>query len=165
MPAVAGVGGTTLKISGVPSMDVAETLNSTFTVTNAISFFYNDTRIARVEGVEITNVDVALPGTAPISGSNFIVTNQSAILLTNVYSEDITLSFLGYNSVDTIGNATQASSVRIDTVSDETIRVTSGVGQYPVIGVGNVGDAFDSTISLLTASNEELQLLNEQGYE
>ena len=152
--------------SGVPSVRSGDTLRLTFNVLSAVSFFYNPTRIARVESSCGADGNVPLPSTPPATSATVSVVLYSIAALSDVYSEGIVFSLIGYNSragstaeqaSDTTTIVTPASNIRIDTKSDESIRVKSGEGQYPLTVVG---DAFDSTENLNAAGNEELQLLD-----
>lgn len=152
--------GTGKYISGVPSLNTGDTIAASFTVNNAIRQHYNPTRIAAASSTLTNSVNQSLPLTPPTSGDPY----SGSISLTvsnSKYGEQTTVACTGYNSKGTTGSANAVSNIRVDTVSNE-VRVKSGQGQYPTAGsaASEYGSAFDSTISLVSAGNEELQLLN-----
>lgn len=156
-------------ISGVPSLSTGDTINSQFVLQNAIKTFYNSV-IANVNSAWTTSVDAVESGIKTY-GSNYNA-NINVVTLTNRYTEDIILTNNGYNSkyqTITTGNFAQSTGtitttqtgkkMRIDTVSNETIRRTSNTGLYPTTGYGNT---FDSTKNIKTdvGYTEELLLIN-----
>jgi len=149
------------RISGVPSRAVNDSITATFTVTNAIGTYYNATRVARVESAYTTDVN-ASPTTPPDSGDPFNV-NTTVYVENNKYTEDVPITLRGYSSDGTSTSSVLTRDIRIDTVSNESLRSRSGVGQYPTYGTGasQFGDAYDSYELLLDSPyTEELQLVN-----
>ena len=85
---------------------------------------------------------------------------HSLTIATGKFSANFPLTLTGYNSKRTATAAVQTPlNVLIDTVSDESARRLSGTGDYPASGYGT---AFDSTISLMAAYDNELQMMNGQ---
>jgi len=149
-------------ISGVPSLNTGDSITASFTVNNAIRQHYNPTRIASASSTLTNSVNQALPGVAPTSGSTFSG-NIALSVLSARYAEQTSVTCTGFNSKGTTGTASAVSSIRVDTVSNE-VRVKSGQGQFPVFGISQsqYGDTFDSTVSLVSSGNEELQMLDGQ---
>ena len=154
--------GTGTYISGVPSLAAGNTVQANFTVGNAIKSHYNSTRIASANSSVTNSANAALPVSPPISGATFVASINLSVSSSS-YIENVVVSCLGYNSKG--GTASQNVSVlsgtmRVDTVSNETIRKKSGTSTYPTKGssASQFGDTYVSATSLV--SNEELQLLN-----
>jgi hypothetical protein len=156
-------------ISGVPSLSTGDVINSQFILHDAIKTFYNS-RIANITSTWTSSVNDIQSG-IKIYGDDHNV-DIDVVALTNKYTEDIVLTNTGYNSKhQTIatGNFTQTTGtiattqigkkMRIDTVSNETIRTTSDTGLYPTSGYGNV---YDSTMNIKTdlGYTEELLMIN-----
>src|SRR6266403_302379 len=156
-------------ISGVPSLSTGDIINSQFVLHNAIKTFYNS-KIVNVNSTWTTSVDALETGIKTYS-SNYNA-NINVATLINKYTEDIVLTNNGYNSkyqTITTGNFVQTTGaiattqtskkMKIDTVSNETIRKTSDTSLYPTSGYGNT---FDSTKNIKTAIGytEELLLIN-----
>ena len=150
-------------VSGVPSLATGDTINAQFDADDVISEFYNVTRIVRAESGQTNNVNAPLPGTPPAKGAT-IAANIDLTVQANQYSENVTVTCRAYASNGTQGTQTASNNIRVDTVSNESARSRSGQGQYPAQGTDpdEFGAAFDSSVSLVTAGNEELQMLNGQ---
>ena len=151
-------------ISGVPSMDVGENILTTFEVAEACNTHYNDSLIAEVNSSSISDVDLS-PGdedVTPVNGTPVSYTDIVASIIDNAYSENVTLDHIGYNSIGTASfTVSQSSGLRVDTVSDESIRVTAeGDVNYPNTGYGNTYDSTKSIKSSGDSYDYELQLLN-----
>ncbi len=162
---VVGVYATSAKyISGVPSLQVGDSLRCTYTVGNAVSWFYNTTRITSATSTYATGGDVTNSPIPTTHGANFTVTNFNQIVLTGKTTEAATVTYTAYNARGTQGgdtsNTTVTTSIRIDTLSTESNRLKAGVGHYPTLGTstGQAGDTFVSSTSLATSGNEELQM-------
>lgn len=139
-------------ISGVPSMQAGQTINVAASVAQAVRTFYNATQLATIGSSVISTVSVP-PPTTPSNGMVASI-NSNTIVLNNVYVETPTFTVTGYNSKGTTGSGAVARNIRVDTISDESTRVISGVGQFPVIGT--FGNSFVTTAQL--SANEELQM-------
>ena len=149
--------GTTRYISGVPSLEVGHGIAVDFTVENAVNTHYNDTRIGRVQSLYTQSLNFAPPGFAPAYGDDVVYTGEIVQVLSGVYTEDVSLEILGYNSKDDAGLPhVENTGTRVDTLSIET-RKEAGNGLYPASGYGGT---FDSQRSLKDFYTEELQLIN-----
>jgi hypothetical protein len=148
-------------ISGVPTLTTSDTITSiSFNITNVSSYFYSATSVYAINAGLVagsTGDPDSIPTSHAETGS---VTGKSAAVLTNQFS-DLSLSFTakGRNSIGTYGSNTTFTSTthRVDTVSNETPRKTSGSGSYPASGYNGV---YGSSQSLVVTYTEELQLRN-----
>src|SRR5690606_12427148 len=110
--------------------------------------------------------DVTISSIPTTFGQAFNVTNFDIPVIANQTTENATVTFRAGNARGTSGGDTANLSyngtpnIRIDTLPDESKRLKSGQGQYPTVGsgAGQCGDAFDASVSLATAGNEELQM-------
>lgn len=151
-------------ISGVPSLATGDTVLVYFTGSNAVSQFYNSTRINAGSSTVANTVNQGLPANAPASGA-FVSASITLTVLTAQYTETSSYTGTTYNSQGTTGTSTITASlgttrlIRVDTTSTEA-RVFSGIGQYPAIGAypSGAGLGWVATESLL--NNKELQVLN-----
>lgn len=159
-----------LRISGVPSLDVGDSLETTFTIVDAVSWFYNLVTFGRVESDYTNNADTGLV-VGKNNGDNVVWPSFVTSVIDTIYTESADVDAYGYNArrgtPEEIGTDTGTSNtsgtsgtIRIDTVSDEAIRLTSGENQYPAIGGGQAGQVFNSVTLLTVAGNEELMLQN-----
>jgi len=147
-------------ISGVPSLAASDNVGFTNQLNNAVGKHYH---INYVETIYSTNTSSYNfdPAVAPGEGN---VINVSGIVTVNnnTYTENLSLTFIPYNSKEACASSGIGTGARIDTVSNE-IRVRSGDGNFPNFGTGatDFGDSYDSTESLKNAPyTTELQLLN-----
>lgn len=153
-------------VSGVPSPVAGNTITLTFTGSNAVSQFYNSTRINAGSSTTTNLVNQTLPATPPTSGS-FVSASITLTFVASAFTETASFSALTYNaqgvSSTQVVTASQgtSTSTRIDTVSNET-RVYSGMGQYPVIGTApsGTGGSWSPIASQSLATNKELQMIN-----
>lgn len=148
----------TAYVSGVPTLAHGSPILFDFTINSAVGKFFNATKIADVSGSNVSTLNIA-PDAGGYAEDAIIPINDATVTVnSSTYSESPSVSIRGYNS-KSIGGTIKSVSLgsRIDTVSNETIRKVSGVGQYPATGYGGT---FDSTQSLKTTYAEELQLLN-----
>lgn len=164
-PSVGSINGTfptmTRHISGVPSLNGGDQItNVTFTATNAVSYFYNAS-FYDFSG-ELINSSLANAPTTPPTITGQTVTESGKIAtITNspIYSDtsaSFTITVRSANNFS--GTGTLTSTVhRIDTVSNESVRLTSGSGSYPST---DYGKPFDSSKSLVEENTEELMLKN-----
>jgi hypothetical protein len=135
-----------------------------------ISRFYNQYYISQFRMTATTivsNNDVDSNGIPKIGGTAAIpyayqptwnVNGLTVSVASNMYSTDAIFSFTTYNPLSTslsnvlttytIANfgAAAGKKLYIDTVSDESLRVRSGDGQYPLFGSGQLqfGDSYNS---------------------
>ena len=159
----------TRHVSGVPSLAVNDLITlTTLTVNNAVRWHYNKDKLAIFscpEGTAAGSPAGWLPPQDSVNpltqGSIQIYTNKTIAMLTNKYNENVLVSIVGYNSKDVAGTPySEATSSRIDTVSDESTRKISNSGDWPASGYGEV---YDSTVSLKTGGYvNELQMLDGQ---
>lgn len=153
-------------VSGVPALKTGDKLRSTYNVNNAVSYFFNQTRITKVESAYASGSDVPNTPQPTTFGAQFNVINHEIPVISNVSSENANVSITAYNARGTAlsdiatGNLVGSPSIRIDSKSSEANRLKAGVGQFPALGGGvtEAGSTFDPTISLATAGNEELQM-------
>jgi hypothetical protein len=143
---------TTKFISGVPTLSTTDGINLSFSVQGAVESHYGILG-AKVTSSHVQNVDCPIVGTPATAA----VLNYTEVLNVrpNVYTEHLQFQVVGLNSKQAFGTPQLFTlPVRVDTVSDETSRVVSGVGSFPTV----FGNPFDShqDITLL----EELQLLD-----
>jgi len=148
-------------ISGVPTLTTSQTITAIgFSVSNVSSYFYAATSVYQINAGHIAgstgdpnNIPTAYAETGNVSG-------KSGAIQASQFSD---LSFFftvrGRNSIGTYGSNTTFTSTshRIDTVSNESSRKTSGSGSYPASGYNGT---YDSTESLVGSYTEELQLRN-----
>jgi hypothetical protein len=141
-------------VSGVPYLGNGDNVTATFDADNVVSEYYHQTNIGALAGTSINN-DTFQPGSAPAKGAT-VNASISTTILNNIYEPGAAydVSAQASNSVVTTQNV--VTNLNIDSISDESPRVESGVGQYP----GTYGGAFDSSNSIL--GNEELQMFNGQ---
>lgn len=147
-------------ISGVPSLASGDVVSAVgFTVLSGVSYFYNQS-LYDFTGTQITNSLANSPTAIPTTAWQSIVENGKTVTVANNQYSNTSFSF---NIVARSANGTSATSLytstahRLDTVSNESSRKTSGSGSYPATGWGGV---FDSTQSLVSTYTEELQLRN-----
>lgn len=149
-------GGNNRFISGVPSLSATDNILFSFRVDNAVRTHYNATRLGTVSGANIVNFNAPTPASPPNNGASVDYLSQSTTVLG--YAENLPVAVTPYSSNDAAGTPyNETLQSRVDLVSDESNRVTSGSGQYPTIGYG---DPFDSTSSLKVVYTDELQMLN-----
>ena len=137
--------------SGVPAIGSGSIIGVTGTVNNAVSGFYNPTRLFAASGSSITNTNQnfsSIPSNnSPVA---FAAANFSFTVLDDIVEDDLTLSLTPYNAADIAGASVDFSSptpIRIDSFSDEdSIRVRSGQGTFPAIGGGtaDAGNPYNS---------------------
>jgi hypothetical protein len=151
-------GSTSRYISGVPSLASGQAITVNFTVNNAVSRFYNATRVATTSGSFTSSVN-SQPVTPPAYGAAIPFINQSVTVNNGVFGV-VSFNITPYNSKNVAGTASLVNTnAYVDTVSNETLRKTSSTGQYPTTGYGT---AYDSTknIKIDAGYTEELQLAN-----
>jgi hypothetical protein len=147
-------------VSGVPSLASGDSITGIgFTVTNAVSYFYNNS-FYDLTGALIVSDTANPPSTIPTTaGQSVTESNLTATVANGVFS-DLSFGFTvtARNITNTTGTNTYSTSAyRVDTVSNESSRLTSGTGNYPSTGWGGT---FDSTQSLIGTYTDELQLRN-----
>jgi hypothetical protein len=153
-------------ISGVPSLATGDIITTVFTGSNAVSLFYNSTRINAGSSNVASTVNQALPASPPVSGA-FISASVALTILTSQYQETASFSGNTYNSQGvTVATAITASQgttnlIRVDTVSTEN-RLHSGIGQYPTIGTppSGAGGPWSAQASRSLVDTRELQMIN-----
>lgn len=148
-------------ISGVPTLTSSQTITAIgFSVSNVSSYFYAATSVYQINAGLVAG-STGDPDNIPTSyGETGSVSGKSAAVLTNQFSDlSLTFTVRGRNSIGTYGSNTTFTSTshRVDTVSNETSRKTSGSGSYPATGYTA---SYDSSQSLVGTYTEELQLRN-----
>ena len=157
----ASVPSMTSYISGVPTLTTSNTITGIgFSVSNVSSYFYAATSVYQINAGLIAG-STGDPDSIPTSyGQTGSVSGKSGVVLTSQFSDtSFTFTVRGRNSIGTYGSNTTFTSNahRVDTVSSESTRKTSGTGSNPASGYGS---AYDSSVSLVGANTEELQLRN-----
>ena len=164
-PSVGFISGTfpsmTRFISGVPSLTGGVIItNVKFTATNAVSYFYNAS-FYDFTGTLINSSTANPPIVPPTTYGEIVTISGKTATVTNspIYSDTSASFTITVRSANgSSGTGTLSSNVhRIDTVSDETIRRTSGSGSYPSSGYD---DLFDPLNSLVEEYTNELMLKN-----
>lgn len=157
---IGGIPTMTRFISGVPSLNNGDTFtNISFAITTVSSYFYAPANnVWRISGTRITNVfgdPDSIPATAGATGT---VTNKTATVNSG-YLESMDITVTPFNRIISAGTTTGVtySNLRIDTVSNETSRLTSGTGNFPTSWGSTWGT--NSGVSLLT-NTDEMQVLN-----
>ena len=147
-------------ISGVPSLQINDMIVYSANLNNAVGKHYHIDYVSRVYSL-YTSADYYDP-TSPPNEGDIININGDVNINNHVYTENLSLTFVPYNSKQACSSVQHDTNARVDTVSNE-IRVRSGLGQFPNFGTNDddFGDVYDSTISLKTSPYiTELQLLN-----
>ena len=156
-------------ISGVPSLKNTDSVTTTVSIGNAVSNFYlsRPLIVANTNELSMTSFGSTISGAqsaGTLSGITAVGNVQN-----NIYNEDIVVNATGYNakgsSVNSninIGNTFAGRTMRVDTVSNESLRYGAGGTYTPYPSAGMYGGVFDPTQSLVAATsyNYELQLLN-----
>lgn len=147
-------------ISGVPSLASGDSITGIgFTAVNAVSYFYNNS-FFDLTGSLINGITAQPPTTIPTTAGQDIVESGKSVTVANNQFNNTSFTFnvVCRNAAGTsTSSAFTTTAYRVDTVSNETIRRTSGVGSYPSTGWGGT---FDSTQSLVDTYTNELQLRN-----
>lgn len=155
VPSISGATGTSTETpsytSGVPHLNTGDDMIIAGNANNAVSKFYNPTRIVSVSGSTIASQD--FNPIAPPAEDAVVPFTFTAPVLANVYSETASFSATVYNSKNDPVSLVVTTNLRVDSNSVET-RVDSGVGQYPL----TFGAAFNSAVPI--TPSEELQMLN-----
>ena len=142
-------------ISGVPTLSMDNFINITYDLYNAVSFHYSKTYISKIESNILDPIYIESPNEPP--GTKAILSYDKDLeIKEDIYVEELELHIQGYNSKENLGpRSTHTINSRIDTISDESIRVTSGTGNFPQ----TFGDVYNSEKCLRTDYTTELQLL------
>lgn len=150
-------------ISGVPSLAAGASItNIGFSVTNAVSYFYNNS-FYDLTGTLIVSDTNNPPTTTPTTHGETVTESGLGATVTSssVFDDDsFQFTVTARSANGSSGSANFSSGTyRIDLVSNETIRKTSGSGNYPSTGWG---DTFDSAQVLNdgNAYDEEMMLKN-----
>lgn len=166
-------GYTTKYVSGVTGLSSGDLLESSFDILNAVSRFYHSTRIATIVGSEIANFNVVNPVSIP-GPSGIMNVAEDVVILNNVFNPNLALAYTGFNVKNVPSaivnvsrlNSNPSQKIYVDTISDETIRVRSGQGVFPIYGPSgatNFGEQYNNSISqeVIGTGNvvEEIQLI------
>jgi len=148
-------------ISGVPTLKTTDQIsNLSFTINNVSSYFYAANSVWEVQSGLVNHIE-GNPLTIPQSyGETGIVNNKTLSIRSNVFSDNnFYFVVRAKNSIGTFGTPYTYTDTtrRVDTVSNETIRRTSGTGSYPSTGWGGT---YDSIQSLVGSYANELMLKN-----
>jgi hypothetical protein len=148
-------------ISGIPSLASGSTItNIGFSIINVSSYFYASSYVYAIGGTLVA-ASTGDPNTIPsANGETGTVTSKSTTVNNGVFS-DTSFSFTVTPRNAASVNGTVATytdnTKRVDTVSNESTRLTSGTGSYPSTGYGST---YDSTVSLVGTYTNELMLKN-----
>lgn len=144
-------------ISGVPSLASGAiiTLNS-FNIINVSSYFYAPSYVWLINGslvASLTGDPDSIPTTNAETGT---VTTKTTTVNNGVYSDtsfSFTLTPRNSRSINGTASGYTNGNYRVDTVSNESARLTSGNGSYPSTGWGGTWNS-NSGVSLLTNTDE-----------
>ena len=143
------------KVSSIPVFTAGDTLTIAASITSAVKKYYNQTRIVNLSGPQFVSADVPLPGTPPSTGAVITIVGQNISVAAGAFSVNAPINVNAYSSSDSLFATSQLlGNIRVDAVSNESLRKKSGTGDYPAV----FGAGYD-TSELLTA-NEELQVEN-----
>lgn len=147
-------------VSGVPSMATGDSVFLRVTASNAVSQFYNSTRIFRgSSGVAQGNVDVT-PSPSPASAS-LVSSSITLLIANNQYAVTSSYTATAYNSIAATSASTWTpTTIRVDTVSNESVRRRSGIGWFPNIDSSISGAGAPWTSSFNLSGSKELQMTN-----
>jgi hypothetical protein len=151
-------------VSGVPTLTAGQSITDIgFNIDNVSSYFYSSGDVWKLN-VGLVQGMSGDPNSIPTSnGETGVVSGKTTTVLSNQYSEGFSFNVQAQNSVGVFGSISTYvdNSKRVDTVSNETERLTSGTGPYPTTGDSstNYGNVFPSSTSLLT-NTMDLQLKN-----
>ena len=148
-------------ISGVPTMSSGQLISGIyFTINNICSYFYAANHVWEIQD-GLVNQFLGNPDVIPTTfGQSSSVSNKSTTIKSNVFSDNnFNFSIRARNSIGVFGDVYtfNDNTKRVDTVSNETVRKTSGTGSYPSTGWGEI---YDSNQSLVGSYNNELMLKN-----
>lgn len=141
-------------ISGVLYLEENDVINANFDLDNVISEYYHLTNVGAFNGISVAS-GIYQPPSAPAKGAT-VSTVVNTTVQANVFERGAVFNVIGQASDGTLTTEVHTSNLIIDSISDESPRVVSGNGQYPLSGT--YGGAFDSSNSIL--GNEELQMYN-----
>jgi hypothetical protein len=146
-------------VSGVPSFASSDSITGVgFNITNVSSYFWAPTPVWSVSA-NLTTAASGDPDSAPTTFQETgIVTGKTLTVANGVFDDDsfqFTVTPRNANSVAGTTGTLTSNTHRVDTVSDETQRYTSGTGLYP--SVGSAYNSVQSAVSL--TGNAELQLI------
>jgi len=147
-------------VSGVKTLTAGQAINNiSFSIVNVSSYFYSLAPIWKINE-NLVYEQVGDSDIVPtVHGEIGDVTNKSTNILAGKFNNDnFQFSIQARNSIGVYGNSNTYidNSKRVDTVSNETERLSSGVGQYP----STFGLPYSSSTSLTTGNTMELQLIN-----
>ena len=151
---ISAVGGIPIDLSGVPYLGTGAGVSATFNLDQVVSEYYHLTNIGALEGTSITN-DIYQPGIAPAKGATVNASIATVVEINN-YEPGAVFDVKGYASNGTVSTTNVVSNLNIDSLSDESSRVESGAGQFPI----TYGGVFNSSTSIMGV--EELQMFNGQ---
>lgn len=169
-------------VSGVPGLAIGDKVVASYSVSGAVTRFYNSSQISTVTGTNIGAAVSDLNGSGvPVTGASipnaygtYYVPGLTLSVASGKYTTNASVTVTTYNSANTANETTSAqtmlggNTIYIDTVSNESIRVRSGQGLYPTLGSNNsdFGDAYTaSSVSTYNITShpmvyEELMLQN-----
>lgn len=147
-------------ISGVPTLTSGQSVSGiAFNITNAVSYFYNNS-MYDITGTLVNNDTGNAPASIPTTHGQAVTESGLSVTVANNQYSDTSFGFTvtarSANNQSGSNNYT-SSTLRVDTKSDESIRLTSGSGSYPSSGYGS---AYDSTQSLVDTYTTEMMLKN-----
>lgn len=163
-------------VSGVPVLFAGDLIRFSFDAENCVGYFYHKDHIVKILGPYVNQKNLpqtdssctsSLPFTALSQIVNF--TDSESDIIAGSYNTSLTQTFdlsvhnakgVGTVGIQNVTNVTtSAYKIFIDDISQEaSVRLSSGIGTYPITGYGNLYSSLDSQTDLTTAGNEELQL-------
>lgn len=163
-------------VSGVPVLFAGDLVRFSFDAENCVGYFYHKDHIVKILGpyVNLKNLpqtDSSCTSTLPFTALSQIVnfTDAESDIIAGSSSTSLSQTFnlsvhnakgVGVTGIQNVTNVTtSAYKIYIDDISEEaSVRYTSGQGNYPTTGYGNLYSSLDSETDLTTGGNEELQL-------
>jgi len=143
-------------LSGIKVLTNGAEIKVTATANNVIGNFYNETRVIRLSDNIIGTNDYKPVGASP--GPNYNIVDEIVTISNNKFDESYEVPIEVFtalnNSVQGTVSPPAGGFMIIDSLSNPSIFLNPGSGQYPSTGYTSV---YDHSISLL--SNEALQLI------
>lgn len=151
-------------ISGVPSISTGSTksiTNISFTINNAIGYFYSR-NLWNINCTTSSNTTYNTPTDLPTSYDQDVYeSGKTIVIVGNSNTESMTLSIKSVNPQGTPGlTGTYIGVYRIDATSNETLRLTSGHGNYPSTGWGGTYDSTQILNNSNTLYSGETMMIN-----
>ena len=147
-------------VSGVKTMSVGQVItNIGFNIIGASSYFYPVGSVWKIKDGVVYSQEGGLDHVPIEYNHTGVVSGINTSIMNNKFDNDKLIFVVqSKNYITPFGGDVVFSDItkRVDTVSVESERLTSGTGNFPV----SFGNAFDSTQSLTDNYTNELQLIN-----